>query len=106
VLEAVERKIEQFVADLQESDAQMLLRQLPAGKRLRARLILEIAGGGLRAVKTAAIVEMIHAASLLHDDVIDDAFTRRGKASLNAIYGNKTAIKIIMPPIVGVPAFF
>jgi len=56
VLEAVERKIEQFVADLQESDAQMLLRQLPAGKRLRARLILEIAGGGLRAVKTAAIV--------------------------------------------------
>jgi octaprenyl-diphosphate synthase len=37
---------------------------------------------------------MIHAASLLHDDVIDDAYTRRCKPSLNAIYGNKTAIML------------
>jgi octaprenyl-diphosphate synthase len=35
---------------------------------------------------------MIHAASLLHDDVIDDAFTRRKQPSINALYGNKTAI--------------
>lgn len=92
MLEAVERKIEQFVADLEDSDAHMLLRRLPAGKRLRARLILEIAGEGLRAVKTAAIVEMIHAASLLHDDVLDDAYVRRGRPSINALYDNKTAI--------------
>jgi octaprenyl-diphosphate synthase len=45
-------------------------------------------------IKTAAIVEMIHAASLLHDDVIDDAYTRRSKPSLNALYGNKTAIML------------
>ena len=37
---------------------------------------------------------MIHAASLLHDDVIDDADTRRSKPSLNALYGNKTAIML------------
>jgi octaprenyl-diphosphate synthase len=37
---------------------------------------------------------MIHAASLLHDDVIDDAYTRRSRPSLNALYGNKTAIML------------
>lgn len=94
MIEAVERKIEQFVAELEDKDAVALYAKLPHGKRLRAKLILKIAGSSLVTIKTAAIVEMIHAASLLHDDVIDDAFTRRGKASLNAIYGNKTAIML------------
>jgi octaprenyl-diphosphate synthase len=71
-----------------------LYRKLPHGKRLRAKLILRIAGNGLRAVKTAAVVEMIHAASLLHDDVIDEAYVRRKKPSINALYGNKTAIML------------
>jgi len=92
MLEAVERKIEQFISELDDRDASMLYKKLPRGKRLRAKLILKIAGNSLTTVKTAAIVEMIHAASLLHDDVIDDAFIRRGKPSLNAIYGNKTSI--------------
>ena len=94
MIDAVERKIAQYIADLDDPDAQRLYAKLPRGKRLRAKLILKIAGNSLTAVKTAAIVEMIHAASLLHDDVIDDAFVRRGKASLNAIYGNKTAIML------------
>jgi octaprenyl-diphosphate synthase len=92
VLEAVERQIGHYIDALEDEDARQLYRRLPAGKRLRARLILTIAGRGLSAVKTAAIVEMIHAASLLHDDVIDDAFTRRGRPSINALYGNKTSI--------------
>lgn len=92
LLSAVERKIEQFVADLDDQYVSSLYAKLPEGKRLRAKLILKIAGSGLSVVKTAAIVEMIHAASLLHDDVIDDAHMRRSKPSLNAIYGNKTAI--------------
>lgn len=92
LLSAVERKIEQFVADLDDKYVSSLYAKLPEGKRLRAKLILKIAGSGLSVVKTAAIVEMIHAASLLHDDVIDDAHMRRSKPSLNAIYGNKTAI--------------
>jgi len=94
MLSAVERKIEQFVNDLDDKEASGLYAKLPSGKRLRAKLILQIAGGSLSAVKTAAIVEMIHAASLLHDDVIDDAYTRRNKPSLNALYGNKTAIML------------
>ncbi|KAK3204485.1 hypothetical protein Dsin_018531 [Dipteronia sinensis] len=40
----------------------------------------------------AEITEMIHVASLLHDDVLDDADTRRGIGSLNAVMGNKLAI--------------
>jgi len=94
MIEAVERKIAQYIAQLEDADAASLYAKLPHGKRLRAKLILKIAGNHLTVIKTAAIVEMIHAASLLHDDVIDDAFTRRGKASLNAIYGNKTAIML------------
>jgi len=94
VLSAVERKIEQFIADLNDKEVSGLYALLPDGKRLRAKLILKIAGSNLSVVKTAAIVEMIHAASLLHDDVIDDAYTRRSKPSLNALYGNKTAIML------------
>ena len=94
MLSAVERKIEQFIADLNDKEVSGLYAQLPHGKRLRAKLILKIAGSSLAVVKTAAVVEMIHAASLLHDDVIDDAFTRRAKPSINALYGNKTAIML------------
>ncbi len=94
MLSAVERKIEQFISDLNDKEVTALYAKLPHGKRLRAKLILKIAGNTLSVVKTAAIVEMIHAASLLHDDVIDDAYTRRNKPSLNALYGNKTAIML------------
>lgn len=94
MLSAVERKIEQFVAELNDKEVERLYAKLPHGKRLRAKLILKIAGEKLPAVKTAAVVEMIHAASLLHDDVIDDADMRRAKPSLNALYGNKTAIML------------
>ncbi len=94
MLSAVERKIEQFVAELNDKEVSALYAKLPHGKRLRAKLILKIAGSSLPVVKTAAVVEMIHAASLLHDDVIDDAYTRRSKPSLNALYGNKTAIML------------
>jgi len=94
VLNAVERKIEQFVSDLNDKEVMSLYAKLPHGKRLRAKLILKIAGNTLVAVKTAAIVEMIHAASLLHDDVIDDAYTRRSQPSINALYGDKTAIML------------
>jgi octaprenyl-diphosphate synthase len=94
MLSAVERKIEQFIADLNDKEVTSLYVKLPHGKRLRAKLILKIAGTTLSVVKTAAVVEMIHAASLLHDDVIDDAFTRRNRPSINALYGNKTAIML------------
>ena len=94
MISAVERKIEQFVSELNDIEVSRLYAKLPQGKRLRAKLILTIAGTNLTVIKTAAIVELIHAASLLHDDVIDDADTRRSKPSLNALYGNKTAIML------------
>lgn len=94
MLNKVERKIEQYIVSLEHAEISRLYKMLPAGKRLRAKLITYIAGEKLEAIKLAAIVEMIHAASLLHDDVIDDATTRRGKDSINAIFGNKTAIML------------
>ena len=94
VINAVERKIEQYVAELGDAYVSTLYRNLPHGKRLRTKLILKIAGSSLKVVKTASAVEMIHAASLLHDDVIDDANTRRGVKSVNASEGNKTAIML------------
>ena len=104
VINAVERKIEQYISELDDAYVSSLYRKLPQGKRLRTKLILKIAGSDLKVVKTAATVEMIHAASLLHDDVIDDANTRRGKVSVNASEGNKTAI--MMGDILYSKAFF
>jgi len=92
VLEEVERRVEQFIDDLDSSDAKMLYKALPKGKRLRAKLILIIAKNSPEAIKLAGVVEMIHSASLLHDDVIDDATLRRGKPSINASFGTKTAV--------------
>ena len=67
------------------------------GKRLRALLTLisaKICGytKGSRDVNLAACVELIHAATLMHDDVIDNGETRRGKKTLNHIWGNKSSI--------------
>ena len=104
VISAVERKIEQYIEDLDDSHVKTLYKKIPQGKRLRTKLILKIAGSSLKVVKTAATVEMIHAASLLHDDVIDDAYQRRGKVSVNASDGNKTAI--MMGDILYSKAFF
>jgi octaprenyl-diphosphate synthase len=59
---------------------------------LRSKLILKIAGISDETIKLCAVVEMIQSASLLHDDVIDEADTRRGKPSINALFDNKTSI--------------
>jgi len=92
MLERVESLMRQFVDDLSDRYISELFENLPHGKRLRAKLVLKIAGTGDDALRLAAIIEMIHAASLLHDDVIDDAMVRRGVASLNATEGSKQAV--------------
>jgi len=94
VLEKVENLMLEMVSSLGDARSVELFHRVPKGKRLRAKLILKIAGVSENSLKLAAIVELIHAASLLHDDVIDDAFTRRGKDSINALFGNKTAIML------------
>jgi len=94
VLGKVENLMVEMVASLGDPRSVELFHRVPKGKRLRAKLILKIAGVNEDSLKLAAIVELIHAASLLHDDVIDDAFTRRGEESINALFGNKTAIML------------
>ena len=70
--------------------------QSSGGKRLRPALLLisaKLAGeAGPSAVHLAAVVEMIHAATLVHDDVIDAAQTRRGRPSTNVKWGNHTCV--------------
>jgi octaprenyl-diphosphate synthase len=70
--------------------------QANGGKRLRPILLLLanrlIGESNDGAVKLAAVVEMIHAATLVHDDVIDDARTRRGKPSANVLWGNQKCV--------------
>jgi len=94
VLGKVENLMVEMVASLGDARSVELFHRVPKGKRLRAKLILKIAGVSDDSLKLAAIVELIHAASLLHDDVIDDAFTRRGEDSINALFGNKIAIML------------
>ena len=69
------------------------------GKRLRALLTLgasKICGysKGGRDINLAACVELIHAATLMHDDVIDNSKIRRGKKTLNSIWGNQSSILV------------
>lgn len=91
-LKLVKEQIEKFIIDCNDKKSIELFKLLPEGKMLRSKLILKIAGVDTESVKLCAVVEMIHAASLLHDDVIDEADTRRGKPSINALYDNKTSI--------------
>ena len=66
------------------------------GKRLRPALVLFTAGAmgykGTHHHELAAVVEFIHTASLLHDDVVDESDLRRGNKTANAIYGNAAAV--------------
>ncbi|MBS9782248.1 MAG: polyprenyl synthetase family protein [Arcobacter sp.] len=91
-LKKVKEQIKIFVSECEDKKSLELFDKLATGKMLRSKLILKIAGISDDSIKLCAIVEMIHAASLLHDDVIDEADTRRGSPSVNALYDNKTAI--------------
>jgi len=66
------------------------------GKRLRpALLLLSARYAGRRdrsAIRLAAVVELLHSATLIHDDVIDSAGTRRGRPSANARWGNHRSV--------------
>ena len=68
------------------------------GKRLRPALVL-LAGNHFQAGKThlheiAAVIEFIHTATLLHDDVVDESSLRRGRNTANAEFGNAAAVLV------------
>src|SRR5664279_5860056 len=68
------------------------------GKRLRPALLLLTAGAtGYRGEdhhELAAVIEMIHTATLLHDDVVDESNLRRGHATANAEFGNAASVLV------------
>lgn len=70
--------------------------QLSGGKRLRPTLVLLTARAcgyqGEGAVRLGAVTEIVHAATLVHDDVIDEAKVRRGRPSTNQRWGNHTSV--------------
>ena len=94
-------KVEAYLAESLQTgseDFNRLIRPISAagGKRLRARLCLLIAGAGKASeadrVRIAAAVEMLHLATLIHDDVLDQAAVRRGATAIHCSKGNKVAI--------------
>jgi octaprenyl-diphosphate synthase len=68
------------------------------GKRIRPRLVLLFSEAlgftGPERYELAAIVEFIHTATLLHDDVVDESSLRRGRATANAIFGNAASVLV------------
>jgi octaprenyl-diphosphate synthase len=70
--------------------------QMGGGKRLRPAMVLLAAKlcryEGAAAIRLGAVVEMIHTATLVHDDVIDESDTRRGRPSTNSRWGNHISV--------------
>lgn len=102
----IEAHLEQFIAlfDASMSHTDGLLSQVldhikkKAGKRMRPMLILLSAKnfGAISDVTlhSAVGLELLHTASLVHDDVVDESEERRGQASVNAVYNNKVAVLV------------
>lgn len=98
----VERYITQFTEDLSRREPlnAILMDVLGAsGKRLRPRMVLACGLMGKdfevkkdRLCRMAALIEMVHGASLIHDDIIDDSPLRRGKETIQAKYGKDMAV--------------
>lgn len=102
----IERELHDFIEIFDEalqhedgmlSQALQHIRQR-AGKRMRPMLILLMAKnfGKITSVTQCAAVglELLHTASLVHDDVVDESSERRGQASVNAVYNNKVAVLV------------
>ena len=96
----VEEKIKsKLISDVELVQKMTDYHILTGGKRLRALLTLGSAKlcsytKGGRDINLAACVELIHSATLMHDDVIDTGDLRRGKKTLNSIWGNQSSILI------------
>ncbi|MGZ8185932.1 MAG: octaprenyl diphosphate synthase [Methylobacter sp.] len=97
------KAVDQLIIDELSSDV-ILINQMShyivgsGGKRLRPMLLL-LAAKALGGVNDhhlilAAVIEFIHTATLLHDDVVDDSDLRRGKESANAVWGNAASVLV------------
>jgi octaprenyl-diphosphate synthase len=97
------KSVDQLIIDRLSSDV-VLISQIghyivnSGGKRLRPALVLLAAGAcgyeGEQARLVAAIIEFIHTATLLHDDVVDESQLRRGRETANALWGNEASVLV------------
>jgi octaprenyl-diphosphate synthase len=94
-------KVEELFEQQVRSDVRLLAEiggyvREGGGKRVRPALLLlacRLAGyRGDRAILLASVVEFIHTATLLHDDIIDEATVRRGRSSVNTRWGNDVTV--------------
>jgi len=95
--------VNQRIATAVQSDV-VLINQMGSyiigagGKRLRPKLVLASALAlgytGKQHINVAAIIEFIHTATLLHDDVVDSSEMRRGQDTANAVWGNEAAVLV------------
>jgi octaprenyl-diphosphate synthase len=104
ISEPIEKELDEFKTEFRKAIksrvtlidlvSKYILRQ--KGKKIRPILVLlsaKLCGNiNQRTYLAATLVEMLHTATLIHDDVVDDAQTRRGLASINAVWKNKIAV--------------
>ena len=97
------QRVNELIIRRAESDIPMIgemIRHLvlSGGKRLRPALTILCARllgySGQRHIALAGCVEFIHTATLLHDDVVDDSHLRRGNATANDLWGNKSSVLV------------
>ena len=93
-LAQVQNLLERYFDSIDSKPFERFKADFSFGKMLRSKLLLTIAPNSPYSTQMCAIIELIHFASLLHDDVIDSAHLRRGKQSINAKYGDKNAIML------------
>ncbi len=99
-LEQVERELEENIGSLASLVNEMSKYILGSGgKRLRPSVLLLSSGAcglidGKERIASAVAIELIHTATLLHDDVVDDAYIRRGKEASNIVWGSKPSVLV------------
>ena len=97
------RAVDALIRDSLKSDVELVSQVseyivMSGGKRLRPMLVLLAARAlgyeGELHVRAAAIIEFIHTATLLHDDVVDSSDRRRGRDSANTVFGNQASVLV------------
>jgi octaprenyl-diphosphate synthase len=97
------RQVDELILNLAKSEIEVSQRVIShiinsGGKRLRPLLTLTSAKmfgfEGFEHIRLAVAIEFLHTATLLHDDVVDESSTRRGKKTANSIWGNKVSILV------------